>query len=75
MYEFCGRAYDEAVTPGFSISATVLEKGGERTDPVEPEVSLTSPPATPPPQEAPVVYAPIGPVVVGMLALALKCRG
>ncbi|MDR9816285.1 MAG: hypothetical protein WAO36_07565 [Candidatus Methanoculleus thermohydrogenotrophicum] len=57
------------------------EKDGEEPDVVEPEVSLTSTPtptaasaATPTPKEAPVVYAPIGLVVAGLLALALRRR-
>jgi hypothetical protein len=99
-----GRAYYEAVTPGFSVFAIVLEKDGatvaapvstpvpvatvgeeekdrEEPDVVEPEVSLTSTPtpaaasaATPTPKEAPVIYAPIGLVVAGLLALALRRR-
>ncbi len=57
------------------------EKDGEEPDVVEPEVSLTSTPtpaaasaATPTPKEAPVVYAPIGLVVAGLLAFALRRR-
>jgi len=100
-----GRAYYEAVTPGFSVFAIVLEKNGatveapvltpvpvatvgeeeeknrEEPDVVEPEVSLTSTPtpvaasaATPTPKEAPVIYAPIGLIVAGLLAFALRRR-
>jgi len=55
------------------------EKDGEEPDVVEPEVSLTSTPApasaaTPTPKEAPVVYAPIGLIVAGLLAFALRRR-
>ena len=57
------------------------EKEGEDPDVVEPEVSLTSTPtpaaasaATPTPKEAPVIYAPIGLVIAGLLAFALRRR-
>ena len=100
-----GRAYYEAVTPGFSVFAIVLEKDGatvaapvstpapvatvgeeeveegeDEPDVGEPEVSLTSTPtpatsaATSTPKEAPVVYAPIGLIAAGLLALAFRRR-
>ncbi|MFY9169707.1 MAG: hypothetical protein WBJ06_04665 [Candidatus Methanoculleus thermohydrogenotrophicum] len=59
-----GRAYYEATTPGFSVFAIVLEKDGAK---VAAPVSTPAPVAT-------VVYAPIGLVVAGLLALALRRR-
>lgn len=102
-----GKAYYEAVTPGFSIFAIVLEKDGakvatpastpepatptltpepattlgeeeQRTEVVEPQGSPTSTPAlasaaaVPTSKAAPVAYAPIGLVILGLLVLALR---